>query len=290
MSGWFYRLLCLSGRVFGARLFALVARVVAVGYFLFSPRAGESRRFYAQLFPGKGWWFYQWCTFRQYQSFTTIHLDRFLRNRLGRPVSFTSTGWEKLTATLGGSGGILLMSHLGNWEMAAHLLRERQRHLPVVLYMGIKEREAIEGEQKEDLRRAGITIVGVERGAASPYSLVEGIACLRAGGIVSLAGDLLWSDQQRQVEVAFLGGRAYLPSTPYILALLTRAPLFAFFSFRRGPNSYDFSLSEPLSVQCRDRRERDEAIDRAAQHYADLLIEALRQHPFEWYHFERFLH
>ncbi len=289
MTGRWYRLLHLSGRVCGAWLFALVARIIAAGYFLFSTATAESNRLYAMLFPGRSSWYHRWCTFRQYQNFTTIHLDRFLSST-SRSPSFTSAGWEQLTDGLGRRGGILLMSHLGNWELAAQLLKERQRDRPVLLYMGVKEQEGVERTQKEALRRAGVTIIGVDRGASSPFSVVEGVNCLRRGGIVSLAGDLLWNDGQRQVAVDFLGGRAFLPAAPYIFALVAGAPLFAFFSFRTGSNSYEFSLSEPIVMPAVSRDDREVAIARAAQQYADLLTQALHRHPLEWYHFERFVH
>ncbi|MCB2217390.1 lysophospholipid acyltransferase family protein [Desulfofustis glycolicus] len=289
MTGRWYRLLHFSGRVCGAWSFALVARIIAAGYFLFSTATAESNRFYATLFPGRSSWYHRWCTFRQYQNFTTIHLDRFLSST-SRSPSFTSAGWGQLTDGLGRSGGILLMSHLGNWELAAQLLKERQRDRPVLLYMGVKEQEGVERTQKEALRRAGVTIVGVDRGASSPFSVVEGVNCLRRGGIVSLTGDLLWNDGQRQVAVDFLGGRAFLPAAPYIFALVAGAPLFAFFSFRTGRNSYEFSLSEPIVIPAVSRDDREAAITRAAQQYADLLVEALHRHPLEWYHFERFVH
>ncbi len=286
----FYRLLLWWGRFFGAWFVAFVARIVALGYFLFSPQVGESRRFYAILFPERSRWYHRWCSFRQYQNFTTIHVDRFSRDVLGRQASFASSGWHRLDAVLGRQGGILLMSHLGNWEVAAALLKGRRHDADILLYMGVKEQEGIERTQKEMLRAAGIRIIGVDQGRTAPFSAVDGVRCLRDGGLVSLAGDVVWNDEQRRVPVTFLGHRAWLPAAPYIFGLVSGAPLFAFFSFRTGPNRYRFSLSEPISVSPADRQDRDRAIAEAAQCYADLLAAALREHPLEWYHFDRFIH
>lgn len=289
MTSWLYRILCRAGRLLGVWFFALCARIVAGGYFLFSPNVRESNRFYARLFPGRNPLFYRWCSFLQYQRFTSIHVDRFLTNISRQEPSFSSSGWERLAGMIDGGGGILLMSHLGNWEMAAHLLKRQRENLRILLYMGIKEKEGVERSQKEDLLQAGVTIIGVARGESSPLGVVEGVSCLRDGGVVSLAGDVAWGGGQRQVEVSFLGGRALLPVAPYVLALLSGAPLLAFFSFRTGRNAYAFDLSEPIVVQSAGRRDRDRAIAAAAQQYADLLAVALRRHPFEWYHFDRFI-
>ena len=288
MKGFWYGLLTHSAELVGSWLFVIVSRIIAAGFFVFSGRVPESRRFYAALFPERSRLYHLWCSFRQYQNFTTIHLDRFLAGRT-RHTSFTEQGWDKLEAVIGKDGGILLMSHLGNWEMAARLLKQQQEDLPMLLYMGIKEKEGLERLQKEELRKAGVKIVGVDKNEESPFSVVEGIRFLQDGGLVSLSGDIVWHEGQRQVQVDFLGHKALLPAAPYIFALVSGAPLFAFFSFRTSSNSYHFSLSDPIVIQASSRQNREAAISRAAQHYADLLAKALREHPFEWYHFERFL-
>ncbi len=288
MKGLGYRLVLRLAGVCGPWLLAAISRTIAAGYFLFSAKVPESRRFYGALFPERGGLYHLWCAFRQYQRFTTIHLDRFLADR-SDTTSFTSEGWEKLEGVIGRQGGILLMSHLGNWEMAARLLRRQKSDLRLLLYMGVKEKEGVEQVQKEDLRRAGVTIIGVDQEGGSPFAAVEGIRFLQSGGIVSMTGDIVWRSDQRQVRVRFLGHDAYLPQAPYIFALLSGAPLFVFFAFRSGKNSYRFTLSDPIAIRPHARQDRGQAIGEAAQQYADLLEKMLREHPFEWYHFDRFL-
>lgn len=288
MRSFWYRLLIRLTKLCGPWLLALISRGIAAGYFLFSGKVRISRRFYAALYPDKGRLCHLWCAFRQYQNFTTIHLDRFLASR-AETTTFTSQGWEKLESVIGRQGGILLMSHLGNWEMAARLLRQQKKDLKLLLYMGMKEKEGVEHIQKEDLRRAGITIIGADQGGGSPFAAVEGIRFLQAGGVVSMTGDIIWRSDQRRVRVSFLGHDAYLPEAPYVFALLSGAPLFVFFAFRTGENRYRFTLSDPIEIRPESRGRRGEAIARAAQQYADLLEKTLREHPFEWYHFDSFI-
>jgi predicted LPLAT superfamily acyltransferase len=288
MNGLWYKLVVWLANHCGSWLFVVISRIIATGFFMFSGRVAESRRFYATLFPTRGQFYHLWCTFRQYQNFTTIHFDRFLGNQ-AKPATFTSQGWEELETVIGRQGGILLMSHLGNWEMAATLLKKKREDLRLLLYMGVKEKEGIERLQKDDLRRSGVTIIGVDQGDNSPFSAVAALNFLRSGGLVSMAGDIVWRNDQRKVHVTFLGRSAYLPEAPFVFALLSGAPLFAFFAFRTGKNTYHVSLSSPLSIHVKSRQDRTKAIAQAAQQYAELLENALRQHPFEWYHFDRFI-
>lgn len=288
MQGFWYRLLIRVAGLCGPWLLVIISRSIAAGYFLFSGRVPESRRFYAALYPDRGRTYHLWCAFRQYQNFTTIHFDRFLARRTVT-TTFTSEGWEKLEAVIGKEGGILLMSHLGNWEIAARLLKQQKQDLPILLYMGMKDKEGVEREQKEDLRQAGVTVVGASKEDDSPFSALAGICFLQSGGLVAMAGDVLWRSDQPKVHVTFLGRDAYLPEAPFVFSLVSGAPLFVFFAFRTGKNSYHFTASAPIAVQAACRRERTAAVAKAAQQYADLLETALRQHPLEWYHFDRFI-
>ncbi len=289
MNGFWYTLLVRIASLCGSWFFAAIARVIATGYFLFSRRrVAESRRFYAVLYPERSRLHHLRCTFNQYQNFTTIHFDRFLRGRM-KETTFTAEGMEKLEAVIGLQGGILLMSHLGNWEMAATMLKQIRSDLRLLLYMGVKEKEGVERLQKEDLRRAGVTIIGVDQQDNSPFTAVEGIKFLREGGLVSMTGDIVWRQDQRKVRVDFLGHHAHLPEAPYIFSLVSGAPLFAFFAFRTGKNSYHVTLKGPIPIPPHSRNDRAEAIAGAAQQYANLLEQSLRWHPYEWYHFDRFI-
>lgn len=288
MRGWYYKVILFCTRLFGPWVFAILARPVAVGYFLFSGRVKGNRRFYAVLYPNRSRLYHLWCVFMLYQNFTTVHFNRLLLGELDR-IPYTYTGGERLREAMHGQGGILLMSHLGNWELAAHLLRRQEDTLKLMLYMGAKEKEQIVKVQKESLRDSGIKIVAVDRQGGSPFDLVEGIRFLRSGGLVSMTGDRLWQKEQRSVAVKFLGHDLLLPETPYVFAMLAEVPLFAFFTFRTDRKSYHIELSKPIRVAPASRRERQAAIQVAAQRYADLLEAALREHPLEWYHFDPFL-
>lgn len=290
MLSFFYRFMALASRAFGPWLFGLVAKGIAAGYFLFSPqRVGVSLRFYRAVFPERGRAHHLGCAWRQFQNFTSIYLDRTLLDE-DREIACTHVGWEHLEAAIDRkAGGIVLMSHLGNWEIAAHFMQRKREDLRLTLFMGMRAKAAIEGLQKEGLVRKGIRVLAVEKEAGAPFDLVEGLRFIQSGGLISMTGDKLWHSSQRSVPVAFLGHEARLPETPHRLAMLSGVPLFAFFSRRTGRRRYHLSIAEPIYVAKAGRRERADAIRRSAQAYADLLAKNLRENPLEWYHFEPFL-
>jgi predicted LPLAT superfamily acyltransferase len=286
----FYRILPFLARLFGVWTFDLIAKGIAAGYFFFAPhRLMVSVRFYRALFPQRARAYHFRCAWKQFQNFTSVYLDRYRFHEIG-DISFINEGWEHIENALDRkTGGIILMSHLGNWEIAAHLMKQKREQMPLMLFMGLRAKAHIERIQKEDLRRRGIRIIAVEKNWGSSFDLLEGLRFIQAGGLVSMTGDQIWDSSQRAVSVAMLGHKVRLPETPHLLAMLSGAPLIVFFSRRTGKKRYHLKMSEPLYIEKASRQFRAEAIRKSAQGYADLLETQLRANPFEWYHFEQFL-
>jgi len=286
----FYRILPFLARIFGVWTFDLIAKGIAAGYFLFAPRrVMVSVRFYRALFPQRARAYPFWCTWKQFQNFTSVYLDRYRFHEVG-DISFTDEGWEHVENALDRkTGAIVLMSHLGNWEIAAHLMKQKREQMPLILFMGQRAKAHIERIQKEDLRRRGIRILAVEKNWETSFDLLEGLRFIQAGGLVSMTGDQIWDSRQRAVSVSMLGHEVHLPETPHVLAMLSGAPLIVFLSHRTGNKRYHLKMSEPLYVEKAPRQLRTETIRKSAQGYADLLEAHLRGNPFEWYHFNQFL-
>ncbi len=285
-----YKITISISKTLGSWVFKITARIIASGYFiLFPDRVANSVRFYKALFPEKSRIYYLWCAFMQYQNFTRVFLDRHILLDSGK-FSYTSQGWHFLQEAVQNKvGGIILMSHVGNWEVAAHLLKKREKNLNLLLYLGAKHKEQIEKMQKESLENSGTKIIAVDQGGGSPFLLLEAIKWMNDGGLVSLTGDVVWTENQKVVTVDFLGKKAIIPETPFMLALLSGKPLFVMFSLPAGNSHLQININQPIPVKAINRKDRKPAVQRAAQQYADLLTEVVRKHPFEWFHFEKFL-
>jgi len=293
MKAAFYRFMIDSSRRLGLWVFRFFTWWITAGHFLFFPgRVAVGVRFYGAVFPERGRWYHLWCTWRQYHRFSHVFLDRiFLSDDI--TLTHTHEGWEYLEDAVNRqTGGIVLMSHVGSWEIASHLLKARGSQNPrmkLLLYLGQKHKEQIERIQKESLIRSGVRIIAVEQEGGSPADLLEGIKFLKNGGLVSLTGDRLWREDQRSIPVKFFGHEAFIPETPFIFALLSGAPLLIFFTYRSERQTYHIKTLPPEYVRVKDRSQRAEAIKKAAQSYADHLEETVRQHPWEWFHFEPFI-
>ena len=284
----FYLFITFFSRIFGSWSFRVFSRFFSTGYFILFPRrVAIGVGFYRALFPERRAAYHLWCAWRQFHSFTDVFLDRFLLQNSG-DISYTSEGWDLLErAAAEKTGGIIVMSHMGNWDVAAHLLRVRG--LSLLLYMGAREKEQLEKIQKDQLAAQGLKVIAVDQDGGSPFDIIEGVRFLEKGGLVSLTGDRLWTPGQRSVRVDFLGRHARLPEAPHVIALLSGVPLYIFFAFRTGNRAYHFSISGPIRVSATSRTDRPRAIGESAQRYADILAVQARKYPRQWYHFEQFL-
>jgi predicted LPLAT superfamily acyltransferase len=260
---------------------------IATGYFLFYPsRRRSSVRLYQGIFPDKGSWTHLYCAWRQFHSFAATFGDRI--DIGGKKAGSISTQGREglLKAAQDGRGGIILMSHLGSFEIAARGFQEAGfKHLMI---MGEKEAKQVARDQRENLQARGITIQVATGQDDSLLGGLEAIKFLREGGIVSLAGDLIWTQQRSFLPVRFFDQEVALTSGPHLLALVSGAPLFILFTFRDKGGRHQVIISPPLEVKASSRSERNTALRASAQIYASALEEMVRQHPFQWYIFEPF--
>jgi predicted LPLAT superfamily acyltransferase len=260
---------------------------IATGYFLFrSSRRRSSVRLYQVIFPDRSRWYYLYCTWRQFHSYAATFAERieFARKK---GVTTSTQGRENLVeAARRGTGGIILMSHLGSFEIAAQAFRELK--LRLLLIMGEKEAKQVARNQREAMKARGIDIQVATAQEDFLFSGVEAIKFVREGGFVSVAGDLVWTEQRSRLPVSFFGREIGLSAGPHLLALVSNAPLFTMFTFRAEKGKHLVIMSPPREVKTPSRSERNVALRASAQAYANALEVMVRQHPFQWYVFEPF--
>jgi len=286
MKGLFYEFLVRVSRWIGPWFAALFAWIVSSGFFLFRPgMVAANVSFFRSVFPQKGWPNIVGLVWRQFHHFATVFADRV---RLAQNQSFSCEvegmeGFEKHRSS--GRGGIFLMSHFGNWEIAARLFA--RKGFPLVLHLGQKQKEQIEGKQKHDMARDGVQVVSATAAGGSPFDLLESVRVLREGGFVSIAGDRMQSEGQRRVEASFFGSRLNVPVTPHLLAMKTGAPIFTLFTVRLAPLRYRIRLGEPYFVpQPGGHHAREEALRQSVTRYLGELEEMVKKHPEHWYRFD----
>jgi predicted LPLAT superfamily acyltransferase len=271
----------------GSRPIRFFAWWVSSGFFFLRPsRRRRSVQLYQAVFPDRKGWYHLYCAWRQFHSFAATYGDRIdIESRKGVFIS-TQGGEGLLEEKKRGTGGIILMSHMGSYEIAA---RGFQKYgLKLLLIMGEKEARLVARDQRRAMQDRGITIQVATGQGDSLMGGLEAIKFIREGGFVSLAGDLIWTEQRSLIPVKFFGRDVALSSGPYLLALVSGAPLFILFTFRIKRGRHQVIVLPPRKVRASSRSERDKVLQENAQAYAEALEEMVRRYPFQWYVFEPF--
>jgi predicted LPLAT superfamily acyltransferase len=287
MKAFLLKTVSKTSLVLGSWLIRFIAWWIASGYFLFlSSRRNSSIELYQVIFPDRGPGYHLYCTWRQFHSFAGTYADR-IEVYANRGMIAPAQGREKLIEEgRKGTGGIILISHTGSYEVAVRAFQELGLRLLII--MGEKEAKQVAREQRETLMAQGVQIHVATAQDGSPFGGLEALKFIREGGFVSIAGDLVWTDQRSLVPVKFFNREVGLPVGPHLLAFVSGAPVFILFTFREKRGRHQIILSAPRRVKASSRSERQAAIQASAQDYADALESMVRRRPFQWYIFEPF--
>lgn len=285
---FFMKGLMLCTRIAGVWFMRIMAWLIACGYFVFhQKRVKASMDLYAGVFPGRSPLFYRRCAWKQFQDFSASYSDK-INLDMGGNIDLVQKGFENFEkAAKEGSGGLVLMSHVGIWEIAARL--HRRMGLKILAVMGEREPRHVARFQREEMKEDGLAVMVSSQGERTPFDGLEALEFLGNGGFVGMAGDLSWVEGPRTVKTSLFGRRVFLPAAPHMMALLSGSPLFTFFAFRTGKNRCYVEISKPRWLRAETRAERREVIRESVHEYAKRLEDAIRRFPWQWHVFEPLL-
>lgn len=194
-------------------------------------------------------------------------------------LTFTHEGFsniDKLVAD--GKGGILLSAHLGNWEVAGHLLKRLESKVNIVMYDG----EAAQMKQYMDQfdSKRSYNVILIKNDLSHIYEIS---AALARNELICLHGDR-FRPGNRTIAHDFLGAKANFPAGPFILASKLKAPICFVFAFKDTNFHYHFTAEAPAVYEGRGQ----EGINRMLDDYVALLETKLKQHPEQWFNYYDF--
>ncbi len=272
---WLMLAIC---RLLGRR----VARIILLPVVLYfvatsGPARRGSRAYLRRIGQRDGFW----AVYRHCLRFAQCTLDRVFWT-LGQTWRFnvTSTGSAYLQAArTSGRGALLVGAHLGSFEAMRAMAQKQTLPLNVIGYF--KNARLINGLLARFNRDLAVRVIPIEPGIDFVLRLKERI---EAGELVALLGDRVGLTD-RAVEVDFLGGKALLPSGPYMLAAMLGCPVYLTFGLYHEPNRYDL-YCEPFAERVALSRPSREADARAyAQQFAHRLEHYCRLAPDNWFNF-----
>lgn len=187
----------------------------------------------------------------------------------------TLEGGEHLTAAReAGRGMILAVPHLGNWDIGARVLIER--NIPVTVVAEALANHRVRDWFTATRRMLGMNVLLAGEGSHLALALARQ---LRKGGAIALMSD---RDLTRKgPEVRFFGEPTTLPAGPALLAELTGAPILPAAVYFRPRRGHRVVFRPPLeAIRSGGRTERRQML---TQQLAGVMEAFVREAPTQWH-------
>lgn len=227
-----------------------------------------------------------WRSYLHFLSFGSALMDKI--SAWSSPIDgarLQGDGFSRFTSAIEqGQGGIVLVSHHGNLDIANSLARYHPT-LDMTVLMHTRNAskfnqllEQVTGQVRPDVLEV------TEITPATAQELAERIG---RGGFVVIAADRIPVSGERMRALSFLGDQALFPEGPFLLATLLRCPIYLLSCVREGGHfRIGFSLFDDTSEL--PRKARDAWISSSMQRYADKLAASVVQQPLQWFNFYPF--
>ena len=258
-----------------------------VGYFFLTDarRRGYSLEYWRRIRRIKGGRAPGWRDgLAQYLSFAEKMLETALSWRSVRHARrFTVTGLDLLERQRdAGSGGLLIVSHLGNAELSRLALGDGFGR-PINLLVHTKHAVQYNRLIAEACRSAPAQIIQVTE--ISPATAIDLQERVERGEWIAIAGDRTpVTGDMRTSVVPFLGDDAHFPQGPYLLASVIGCPVYLLFC-RREKNGHHIVFETFADRIVLPRRDKPAGLAALARRYAERLQQHCLQAPEQWYNF-----
>ena len=186
-------------------------------------------------------------------------------------------GFEHVERThAAGKGVVILTAHYGVYELGSLLLG---RGKPTSVVFVPDKFGDVERFRAGFRNLSEVEAIFVDPDAT--WSSLPVLRALRAGRLVAMQGDRDFGGPG--IPADFFGERVRFPRGPFLVAMLTGAPIVPTF-IRYAPDyAFESSIHPPIEVPSTGDRERDLAV--AVQQWATVLEAEVRVQPTQWFTF-----
>jgi predicted LPLAT superfamily acyltransferase len=220
--------------------------------------------------------------YRNYYVFGQTLLDKIIvMAGIQNKFTYDFDGEENLRKMVArGKGGILLSAHVGNWEVAGHLLKRLNTKINVVMFDG--EHEKIKQYLQEVTGKRNFAIIVIKDDMSHVYAIGEALA---RNELICLHADR-FMEGNKTVSKRFLGEEALFPLGPFALASGFNVPVSMVFAFKQTSAHYHFygsSLLERPSTESKAMFTNTLMTTFVCQ-----LEEKLKLYPEQWFNYYNF--
>lgn len=271
-----YKIFVLFLKYFGLSFSYFILKFVVLYFYLFSFQSSKNIfRFYNKILKRS-----------KFISIIKIYQNYFLLGQVmldkiavmaGFSTSFTFDfdGEENLRELVEKkSGGILIGAHVGNWEIAGHLLKRLDGKFNLVMLDA--EHQKIKKYLSSVLGTKSVNIIVIGNDLSHIFEINK---VLKKGEMVCFHGDR-YVDEKKTLNCNFLGKKALFPTGPFLLASKLNVPVSYVFAMKETSKHYHFYASPAKMVETN--------LEEMIKEYAEVLEKIVKRYPEQWFNYYDF--
>jgi predicted LPLAT superfamily acyltransferase len=279
-----YKIFIAVLKISGLPLAYFLLRFVALYFFFFSFRSFSFIFSFYRKRIRYGFFRSVYAVYRNYYRFGQILLDKIAAmSGIGTPFTFAFEGEEHLRKMVeDNTGGLLISAHIGNFEMAGHLLERLETTVHVIMFDAEHEKikDLLSGIMKKSFH-----VIVIKDDNSHIYQIKE---AFNNKNIVCIHGDR-YVKGSRALASGFLGDEALFPAGPFYLGMKFNVPVSFVFAMKENQNHYHFYATPPKIYQQQGMiQKRDHTISIMIEDYITELEKMIRKYPEQWFNYYNF--
>ena len=253
----------------------VLLRLVTLYYLIFPGKASKPLLYYFKKRLGYS---HARAKLAIYQNFNYLGrsiIDKMvLMSGMPSPFSIEHEGAKHLDdMALAGKGGLLISAHIGNWEVAGHLLKRLKAKINIVMYE--VEQEKIK-ELLEKIRDRSFNVIFIKNDTSHIYEINE---ALQRNEFVCIHADR-YVEGNKTIEATLLNAQTKFPIGPFVLATTFDTPVSFVFAVKEGLKHFHFFASKPIHY------ERGRAnIPKIVNEYTRAMEAMIARYPLQWHNY-----
>jgi predicted LPLAT superfamily acyltransferase len=180
------------------------------------------------------------------------------------------------------TGGLLISAHIGNFEMAGHMLNRLKTKINIIMLDA--EHEKIKNYLSSFTQKS-FHIITLRNDNSHIYEIRQ---ALENKEILCIHGDRFML-KSKVIRCDFLGEKASFPTGPFYLAMKYSVPVSFVFAMKEGNKDYHFFASTPkYYTQQTNLKKRNEMLKQIIEDFIIELELKIRQYPYQWFNYYNF--
>ena len=255
-------------------------RLVSLYFFIFS---GKAFRFQFLFFRKRlGYSFFKSVRsiYSNYYWLGQTIIDKIaLMSGINNPFRFEFEGENYLRQMVDqNQGGLLLSAHIGNWEIAGHLLKRLGTEMHIVMYDG--EEQQIKNYLDSITEKHSAHIILIKEDLSHIYAIQE---ALSKNAFVCMHADR-FMEGNKTITANFMNKPALFPAGPFLLARTFEVPVSFVFAMKDRSFDYHFYAS-PAKIY---PGARETSVQEMLMDYCRAMENTIRKYPLQWYNYYEF--